>query len=82
MIKQRLDKDLLIKIGNRLREVREKHGVSQENVEDTTNIKLGRYERGESNLSITTLSILCSYYGITLSEFFEGIITDTYIFKK
>lgn len=82
MTKQRLDKDLIIKIGKRLREVREKYGESQEDVEDITHIKLGRYERGESNLSLTTLSILCSYYGITLSEFFDGITSETYTFKK
>lgn len=40
-----------------------------------TDIHVGRAEKGEKNISISTLSDLCDYYGVTLEEFFRGIKT-------
>ncbi|MCC8089214.1 MAG: helix-turn-helix domain-containing protein [Rikenellaceae bacterium] len=34
---------------------------------------MGNLELGKTNISISTLSILCEYYGITMEEFFKGL---------
>ena len=48
-------------------------GVSQETVYEDTGLHIGRIETERHNITVSTLSRLCDYYGITLSEFFEGI---------
>lgn len=75
MGKERLDKELMIQVGNRLRAIRKDRGFQQEKVMFNTRIKVGRYERAEVNISLTTLSVLCNYYDISLKDFFDGIKT-------
>ena len=73
MSRERFDKKVLTQVGNRLREVRKAIPMTQEFVMEETKIKVGRYERAESNISMTTLAVLCRQYKITLEEFFRGI---------
>ena len=73
MTRERIDKELMMRVGNRLREIRKARGFQQEKVMFNTRIKIGRYERAEVNISLTTLSVLCEYYGISLKDFFDGI---------
>ena len=63
------DTILLKAIARRLKELRAAKGVSQED----TGLHIGRIETERHNITVSTLSRLCDYYGITLSEFFEGI---------
>lgn len=58
---------------SRLKELRAAKGVSQETVYEDTGLHIGRIETERHNITVSTLSRLCDYYGITLSEFFEGI---------
>jgi transcriptional regulator with XRE-family HTH domain len=67
------DKELLQKIALRLKQLRHEHNVSQGILYFDTGINIGRIERAQSNLSISTLKKLCRYFGITLKDFFEGI---------
>ncbi len=62
-------------IGDRLRELRLAKGLSQDVVYIDTEIHIARVEMGKYNITISTLSDLCDYYGITLEEFFKGIAT-------
>lgn len=73
MNRERINKELMEQVGNRLREIRKEKGFQQEKVMFNTRIKVGRYERAEVNISLTTLSVLCTYYGISLKDFFDGI---------
>jgi transcriptional regulator with XRE-family HTH domain len=36
-------------------------------------ISIGRVETGENDLSISTISLLCDYYQISLSDFFQKV---------
>lgn len=65
------DEVLLQKIGKRLATLREKAGLSQQQVYHETEIHIARIELGKVNISVSTLSALCEYYGITLAEFFK-----------
>lgn len=67
------DDKLLVRIALVLKDLREDMGVSQEEVYNETNIHIGRIESGNSNLSISTLSVLLKYFNVRLSEFFEKV---------
>lgn len=73
MGKQVRDTELLWKIAQRLKKLREMKGVSQRDVLDETDIHIARIETAKLNISVSTLDALCRYFGITLSEFFEGL---------
>lgn len=64
--------DILIKnIGVRLKAIRVERGLTQETVHSGTDLNIGRIEGGKHSITITTLSDLCDYYGITLDELFK-----------
>lgn len=65
------DTTLLEAIANRLKELRVAKGVSQETVYEDTGIHIGKIETARYNITVSTLSKLCNYYGITLKEFFD-----------
>ncbi len=64
---------MLRQIMGRLRELRKARGLTQEAVHEDTGIDLAFYESRLTNFSITTIAILCSYFEITLRDFFDGI---------
>ncbi|MFR4025264.1 MAG: helix-turn-helix domain-containing protein [Alistipes indistinctus] len=63
-------------IAQKLKQIRQAKGLSQEFVYLETEVHVGRVESGKVNISVVTLSILCDYYGVTLEEFFRGIKTE------
>lgn len=67
------DTRLLQKIALVIKELRDKKGLTQEDVYNETNIHIGRIETAKANLSVSTLSSLCKYFKIKLSDFFEMI---------
>jgi len=67
------DQELLQKIALRLKRLRDKKGVSQEDVLNETDIHIARVETAKVNVSVSTLSKLCAYFDVSLSEFFKGI---------
>lgn len=75
MAKKYIDKELIEKIGLELRRIREEKGLSQYIVDMDMDSNTSRIERGKANITISTLSKLCQYYGITLEEFFKGLKT-------
>lgn len=64
---------LLEKIGRRLKAIREKSGLTQEDVFNDTRIHIGRIETATTNVSVSTLDALCKYYKIELDQFFRSI---------
>jgi DNA-binding XRE family transcriptional regulator len=76
MGRERYDYELLKWTADRLKALREERGLSQETVYFHTNINIGRIEIGKSNISLTSLSILCKYFGISIEDFFKGISTE------
>ena len=65
------DTTLLEAIAGKLKELRVAKGVSQETVYEDTGIHIGKIETARYNITFSTLSKLCNYYGITLKEFFD-----------
>ena len=70
MKKQRRNDILLAIIGEKLVKLREARGLSQQKVYIHTGIDMDMIERGEYNLTLTTLS---DYYNISIKEFFKGV---------
>ena len=67
------DNKLLQKIAVVIKQLRDDKGVSQEEVYNDINIHIGRIETASANLSVSTLSALCKYFKISLSEFFKRV---------
>jgi transcriptional regulator with XRE-family HTH domain len=69
------DEDILIKIGNRLRELRKAKGYSSyENFAldfDLPRMQYWRLEKGKTNVTIKTLEKILSIHNISFSEFFK-----------
>jgi transcriptional regulator with XRE-family HTH domain len=65
---------LLKKIAQRVKELREKAGVTQEDFFNDTGIHLGRIETAKVNISVSTLDTICKYFKISLDQFFKGIL--------
>lgn len=64
---------LLKKISKRIKSLREKHNVTQEDFYNDTNIHLARIETARGNISVSTLDAICKYFKISMAEFFDGI---------
>ena len=64
---------LLQKIAIVIKQLREEKNVSQEEVYNEINIHIGRIETYKANVSVSTLSALCKYFKIRMSEFFKKV---------
>ncbi|MCD7970803.1 MAG: helix-turn-helix domain-containing protein [Alistipes sp.] len=60
-------------IADRLTKFREAKGYSQEKVTINTKINIGKIELGETNVALTTMSILCKYYDVSMEDLFRGL---------
>ena len=63
-------------LGARIRELRHKKGLSQEAFADHCGIHrshMGEIERGETNLTLSTLLVIAQKLDITISALFKGI---------
>lgn len=67
------NEDLLKKMAARLKSIREKAGVTQEQFFNDTGIHLARIETGNSNITISTLDAICTYFNISIEQFFKGL---------
>jgi transcriptional regulator with XRE-family HTH domain len=67
------DSKLLKKIALVVKELRDAKKVSQEDVYNDINIHIGRIETAKANVSVSTLSALCKYFKISLSEFHKKV---------
>jgi len=73
---QRRDVGLLLNIARRIKQLRMEKGISQETFFIETDIHIARIESGKANITVSTLSDICKYFGITLSDFFSTIDTN------
>ena len=63
--------EALLKLANRVKELRIKKGVSQQNAYNDTGIHFGRIEQGKKDIKYTTLLRISNYFEISLNDFFE-----------
>lgn len=54
----------------RMQQLRNEHGYTQEYVIEHTHLDISRYETGDSTPSLRSVLKLCKLYRITLDEFF------------
>ncbi len=73
MDNSRCDYDLLEAVARKLKQLREAKGLSQRIVYIDTDFNIGKIEVGKTNITISTLSRLCNYYGTSLKEFFNEL---------
>ena len=73
MGKKSSDTALLWKLALRIKELRESKGLTQEVFFNDTGIHVGRIERAQRNISVTTLCQICSYLNVSFTEFFDGL---------
>jgi hypothetical protein len=64
---------LLRRIASRIKTLREAKEVTQEDFYNDTGIHLGRIETGKMNVTVSTLDVICKYFGLSLGEFFTGL---------
>lgn len=64
------DGELLRLVVERIKELRNERGYSQEYVIERTKLNLSQYEAKIHTPSLDSLSRLCKFYNITLDEFF------------
>jgi DNA-binding Xre family transcriptional regulator len=67
------DTKLLQRIALVAKKLREDKELTQEDVYNDTNIHIGRIETAKANLSVSTLSALCKYYKVKVSEFLKMV---------
>jgi hypothetical protein len=70
------DKLLLKKIALTIKSLREELNETQDDVYVATNIHIGRIETARANISVSTLAALCTYFKISLVEFFKKVDYD------
>jgi transcriptional regulator with XRE-family HTH domain len=68
-------KNLSVKVGARIKELRKAKSWTQEQLsfEYGERSYISKIETGASNMSILNISKVCDALGITLEEFFKGI---------
>lgn len=64
-------KELLNILAKRIKELRSKKGVTQENALNDTGIHFGRIEQGKRDISFTTLFKICQYFEISPKDLFS-----------
>ncbi|HEY9560937.1 MAG TPA: helix-turn-helix transcriptional regulator [Anseongella sp.] len=67
------EEEFLLELAERVREVRAESGITQEKFYEDTNIHIARIEAGKSNISINTLCRICSYFKVSVKDFFGKI---------
>ena len=73
MPKQFLNKVLIEKIVLGIKQLRKSKNITLEVFYFDTGIHLARIEQGKQNITISTLSQICDYFEISLSDFFKMI---------
>jgi transcriptional regulator with XRE-family HTH domain len=73
MAKQYLDEQLLQDIISQIKKIRTSKGITLEVFYFDTGIHLARIEQGKTNISISTLSKICRYFKIEMSDFFKNM---------
>ena len=72
-MKQIRDTKLLQRIALVVKQLREAKEATQEDVYNEINIHIGRIETAKGNVSVSTLSALCKYFKIRLSDFHKKV---------
>ena len=67
------DKKIVAKIVTKIKDLRDKHCVSQLDVYFETGLNISRIERGNGDIKISSIRRLCEYFNTTIEDFFKDI---------
>ncbi len=70
----KVNKQLLIAFGRRIKELRTERGLSQEQLAEKTGFHrtyIGMVERGERNLSLSNVAVFAKVFQLSVSELVE-----------
>ena len=70
MPKQYQDKAIITNVVRCIKDLRQQKSITLEIFYFDTGIHLARIEQGKQNITISTLSKICNYFEISLSDFF------------
>ncbi|MEM9078187.1 MAG: helix-turn-helix transcriptional regulator [Bacteroidota bacterium] len=62
---------LLSNLAKRVKQLRKIKGVTQEEALNDTGIQFSRIEQGKRDVQLSTIEKLCTYFDISLKEFFD-----------
>jgi transcriptional regulator with XRE-family HTH domain len=62
------NKEILLTLANRLKELRKQKNVTQEDVYNDTGIHVARIEQGKRDVAYTTLCRLADYFEVSLDS--------------
>ena len=71
--KKFIDTDLAEKIAQRIKDLREQHGHTQEFLIEKVHLDINRYEICDRIPTMMSLRKICAFYDITLAEFFMSM---------
>lgn len=69
-----MQKDILIRFGNHVRDLRKERGWSQEKLAEHTGFHrtyIGMLERGERNISLRNIEVIAKVFGMELKELMD-----------
>jgi transcriptional regulator with XRE-family HTH domain len=64
---------LLRLIALKIKELRLQRNITQEDFYNDTTIHIARIETGKVNITVSTIKAICSYFNISLGEFFSKV---------
>jgi transcriptional regulator with XRE-family HTH domain len=64
---------VLLNLAKRIKNLRIKKGVTQQNAYNDTGIHFARIEQGKRDISYTTIHKICIYFDITKETFFKEL---------
>ena len=71
MEKQYRDEKLLLEIISGIKAIRKSKKITLEVFYFDTGIHIARIEQGKTNITLSTLSKICNYFGMSLLDFFK-----------
>lgn len=82
MEKQYQDVDLLSEVVTCIKAIRKSKKITLEVFYFDTGIHIARIEQGKTNMTLSTLSKICNYFGMSLLDFFKYCETMKSSIKK
>lgn len=67
------NKQFVDKLAQRIKELREEHGHTQEYLIDGVHLAINSYETGSKIPTLMSILKICEFYNITLDEFFAPL---------
>lgn len=64
-------RELLLDLATRIKMLRKQRNLTQEDCYNDTGIHFARIEQGKRDVSYTTLVKICSYFDISINDFFS-----------